>query len=79
MKDKHCSGAILDNNGKCIAICHHNLSTGYQTDCMGIDHAEPNADGREVQITACRALATEEPKEKETVGSFRPWVASFDQ
>lgn len=40
-REEHCAFAILDQFGKCIAYCHHNLSRQYEVDCIGNRHVTP--------------------------------------
>ena len=35
LRAEHCSLAVKDENGRCIAICHRNARFGYNADCTG--------------------------------------------
>jgi hypothetical protein len=34
-RDKHCDYAVLNLNGRCIAVCHYNQDSDYEYDCTG--------------------------------------------
>lgn len=53
MKDSHCSQAVLNAYGRCIADCHCNWEYDFEHDCKGVDRErESNLKiaGREYQI-----------------------------
>jgi hypothetical protein len=57
MRDKHCSQAVLNSHGRCIAICHHLQAPEFEQDCTGVTRdreKELEVTGREYQIEGHR-------------------------
>lgn len=53
MKDEHCSFAIFNADGRCIAACHHNWKVVFEHDCKGVKRgaeADLKHHGREYQL-----------------------------
>ena len=53
MREEHCSFAVLNSHGRCIAACYYTYETDFQEDCIGVNrerekHLETK--GREYQI-----------------------------
>lgn len=51
-RDRHCSGAVLNKCGKCIAECHINTLNIYECDCVGnTNDSEEDWNGREICLS----------------------------
>ena len=54
LRESHCTFAVLNSAGRCVADCQYNRATGFRSDCMGNCGTTNGNSGHEIQLKGRR-------------------------